>query len=90
MKNLTKTSLVAVALALLGAAAQADDQQLTNRLAVQNAQDPAPSRSTSVAVYAGNGGAVGSRDAQDPRPDTTFELRPNGHGQLIAMYRAAQ
>ena len=87
MKHLTKSFLVAAVFAVLGAAAaQADDQQLTNRLAIQNAQCPASQHSTtSVAVYAGNGGGVGNRDSQES--GATFELRPNGHGQAIGLYR---
>ena len=89
MKYLTKSLLVASVFALLAAAAaQADDQQLTNRLIIQNQQQSAAlQRATSVAVYAGNGGAVGNRDAQEP--GTIYELRPNGHGQSIGLYRQA-
>ncbi|HEY3900583.1 MAG TPA: hypothetical protein VGM54_18390 [Chthoniobacter sp.] len=87
MQFLTKFLLVASAFAILGAAAaQADDQQLTNRLVLQSEQNPAPQRSSTVAVYAGNSGAVGNRDPQDPV--SVYEFHPNGHGQLIGMYRA--
>lgn len=88
MKTFTKFSLLAAFAALLGTgSALADDQQLQTRLAIQRAQMDKNSRTTTVAVYAGNR-AVG-RDyckMDQPRTATRFELRSNAHGQQFGVF----
>jgi hypothetical protein len=85
MKSITKISILAAAVAVTGSlSARADDQQLENRLAIQQAQAASPQ--TSVAVFA-NGQGLGGNSAQmDPNgPQPT--LRFDGHGQQSLIYR---
>jgi len=75
---------------VLGAsAAFADDQHLTNQLAVNRAQDSSEHRSTTVAVYANGRGAgqcQGQCTAQGQAADPRLEQRDNGHGGLRTQY----
>jgi hypothetical protein len=74
-----------VVLVLGASAAFADDQHLTDHLAVNRAQDSSEHRSTTVAVYA-NGRGAGS--AQSQSSDARLSQRDNGHGQLRQSYVA--
>ena len=89
--KLTKLSLILATFAAIGAsAAFADDQQLTNRLAVQRAQDIQTGRqAASVAVYADQRG-IGSNAAQGERSDVHFALRFDSHGHTYGSYVAGE
>jgi len=91
MKHLAKTSLVAIALAFVAAASvQADDTlAFHNRVLAQaSVQSPAAERTTTVAVYSGNGRAVGNQVA--PEQQSTLNLRSNNHGQITGEFRGVQ
>ncbi len=90
--NLTKLTLSAAVLAIIGStAAFADDAQLQNRLAAQRAQSPTSVLQTTVAVYAGQRGIGQSVEAtQEERTETRFELRTNAHGQQFGVYAQAR
>jgi riboflavin biosynthesis pyrimidine reductase len=81
MKLLTKLSFIAAAVAAVGSgAAFADDPQLQNRLAAQNAQDSSrTSNSPTVALYSTRN-AINNGAAQDERSQVRFELQSNPHG----------
>jgi hypothetical protein len=89
MKSLTKFSLIVAALASIGAgAALADDPQLTNRLALEQAQNASRTeRNTTVGVYTNDRG-VGRNDvyASEQAPEARFELRTNPHGQVFGLW----
>ena len=82
MKLIAKFSLITAAVAVFASiSASADDQQLTNRLAIQRTQ---ASATTTVAVYASRRG-VGSSDTQTR--ETHLAQLSNGHGTYSALYR---
>jgi hypothetical protein len=92
MKLLTKLSLSVAALVAIGTtAAFADDSQLQNRLAWQQAQNPSPVRQTTVAVYASQRGVV-RRDVNtnEQGSEARFELRTNAHGQTFGLWVEAK
>jgi hypothetical protein len=85
MKLISKLTLAALATSMIATTvASADDQQLQNRLALQQAQNSPrllqTNGQTSVAVYAGQRD-VGRRDAiRNNASQTHFEWRHNGSG----------
>jgi len=82
MKTITKLSLIAAALAAIGtSAAFADDQQLQNRLALQQLGQ----KSATIAVYASRRGVSQRRAMQDERSEPRFELRTNAQGQQFGV-----
>ena len=87
MKLITKLSLISAALAALGtSAAFADDQQLQNRLVLQQSQESQHGqRNTTVGVYANDRG-VGRSAARDERSEPRAEVRFNSHGQSYTAY----
>lgn len=89
MKLITKLSLLSAALAALGASvAFADDQQLQNRLTLQQSQESQHGqRNTTVAVYANDRG-VGSNAVRDERSEQRFEVRFHPHGQIYTAHVA--
>ncbi len=78
-------ALPVILLVLGTSAAFADDQQLTNRLAVARTQQNSAEQSTTVAAYAGQRG-VGESAAPSQSADPRLELRDNGHGALRTQY----
>lgn len=88
MKILTTSILTIAALAGIGAStAFADDPQLPNRLAIQQAQNAPRAWQTTVAVYTDRGG-IGRREvaANQETPEMRFELRTNPHGQTFGLW----
>lgn len=85
MKNITKLSLIAATLAVVGTRAVfADDSQLQNRLAMER-QAAERNQSTSVAVFAHERG-IGQNAMQSNRTEMRFELRSNPHGGVYGAY----
>ena len=92
MKLLTKLALSTAALVAIGtSAAFADDPQLQNRLALQQAQNSSGDQHPTVAVYANERG-VGGRDVNtnDQGSEARFELRTNAHGQTFGLWVEAK
>ena len=86
MKTLNTLKIAAFVLAL-GAIAKADDNQLSNRLAVQRASADANGQTVTIGAYV-NGRSV-SRDSTlllSHRGDAQFELRSNAQGQQFGLY----
>ncbi len=93
MKTVMKLSLVVATIAAFGTSvALADDQQLQNRLSVQQQQQDAQrnQKSTTIAVYADRHGVSQRGAMQSDRSETSFELRSNGHGQTSGAYVPAR
>lgn len=91
MKNLTKLSLIAVALTVLaGSTGFAADQQLENRLALERARAGANPRATTVAVYAGRHGVSQRNVVQAERMEGRYEMRSNGHGGTFSVWVPAK
>lgn len=88
MKFLTKLSLSVAALASIGAGvALADDPQLTNRLALEQAQNASRISRTTVAVYANERGVGHNEAIANEQPaEARFELRTNPHGQIFGLW----
>ena len=95
MKSITQLSFIATTVVVIATgAAFADDPQLQNRLAMQQAR-LAESRqtTTTIGVYAGDRG-VGRRAAREMRENTgsecRYEVRSNPHGQSYGIYVPAR
>jgi hypothetical protein len=92
MKTPLKLSLLAAAAAIIGTAtAQADNQQMTNLLAIQRAQEWQTMRTTTVALYMHERGVGRPVMVHEERPDgdrwgKAFEFRFNAHGERMGVY----
>lgn len=94
MKTTTHSLFLAAAAAVIASStAVADDPQLQNRLAIQQAQAARDIEKTpTIGVYASNRG-VGrrmGRDVRDVRSESRFEVRSTPHGQSYGVYVPAK
>ncbi len=89
MKHTTKLAFLGAIIAAFGTTvALADDPQLQNRLAMQRAQNPSPSPSSTIAVFSNRQGVT--RTTLDKRSDVArFEIRTNAHGQTFTASASA-
>jgi hypothetical protein len=87
MKQLTKSSIVAVALVLFGVASVHADNSVEfhNRIAYQNTIQ----QQSTVAVYTGRADQNSNVQVQQASADV-FCLRSNHHGQVRGEYRQGQ
>jgi uncharacterized protein (DUF2141 family) len=91
MKNITKLSLIAATLAVIGSsAALASDSQLENRLALQQRDAERVQKSTTIAVYAGRQGVSQRKSVEGDRSEVRFEWRTPARGQGYGSYVPAK
>ncbi len=87
MKTVTKLSLIVASIAALGtSAAFADDQQLQNRLAMQQRDAQRDQAAITVAVYS-DGTGVGRREEARESGDVKLVRISNHHGHQNFIYR---
>ncbi len=86
MKSINTLSILTAALAILASTALADDPQLQNRLAAEQARHVRTSgKATTVAAYANRRG-VGRSDVRSTGSDSRFELRSHARGQNVGAF----